>query len=56
MSTTPEPIDDSYPESWKPRYVKEREAANRPPDIERELLGMDPLERVALLRRIGVIR
>jgi hypothetical protein len=25
MTEQPEPVDDSYPSSWKPAYVKERE-------------------------------
>jgi hypothetical protein len=51
-----EPVDDSYPESWKPGYIRERDEAMNPHEMELALAAMDPRERAAMLQRIQAMR
>jgi hypothetical protein len=51
-----EPVDDSYPTSWRPSYIVERDDALEPLAIERALAAMDPRERAAMLQRIQAMR
>ena len=52
MTTDPAPVDNSaYPDAWKPAYIRERDAAAEPLELELAL-AMDPAERSAMLARI----
>ena len=57
---TTEPIDDRYPEAWRPRGAPpfdtppEPKTELQPLEMELHLAAMDPAERAAMLRRIGV--
>ena len=46
MSTTSEPIDDSYPEAWKPQYVKEREQQRTEFELHVSALSDEELQRI----------
>ena len=54
-TSTPDGPTD-YPDNWKPRHVRERDAAAKQQltEMELHLAAMDPTERAAMLRRIGV--
>jgi hypothetical protein len=57
MTTEPvEPVDDSYPDAWKPRERRERDDALEPLAMEAALAAMDPRERAAMLQRIQAMK
>jgi hypothetical protein len=47
---TTEPIDDSYPESWKPSYVRDRDAV--PSATETWLASLSDDEFTALTKKV----
>jgi hypothetical protein len=55
MTTQPDD-DSSYPSSWRPSYIRERDEAAQPLEIEIALAAMDPADRAAMLRRIEAMR
>ena len=59
MSTTPEPDDDSsYPSSWTPRHIVERDEAAgiEPLAVETWLASLPPRELTLMLQRIEAMR
>jgi hypothetical protein len=53
MTTEPEPIDDSYPDSWKTADILRREeASNTTADREAWLATLSPSELALTLRRV----
>jgi hypothetical protein len=58
MSTTSEPAvdDDSYPASWTPRHIVERDDALEPLAIEKHLAALSPRELTLMLQRVRVMR
>jgi hypothetical protein len=51
MTEQPEPVDDSYPSSWKPQYIRERDAKLDPTEMELAIGAMTPAELQLLLQR-----
>ena len=49
--TSTEPVDDSYPASWRPREAVERENALDPLEAELWLGSLSPAELQAVLAR-----
>ena len=48
MTTTPEPIDDRYPESWGPKNAPPFESDFEAPAVEAWLASLSPEEFVLL--------
>lgn len=48
---TTEPVDDRYPESWKPDYIKERDARVDMTAMEMHAAAMSDEEWAAFTRR-----
>ena len=44
--STPEPVDDSYPDSWKPIWIKEREAQRTEFETRVANLSDEALKRI----------
>ena len=54
MPTTPDPVDDSYPEQWKPQHIKDRDKKIDPTEAELWLGSLSPAElQAALIRARG---
>jgi hypothetical protein len=56
MTTEPEPVDDSYPSSWRPSYIRERDEALEPLAVETWLASLPPRELQLLLAKIETMR
>ena len=46
-----QPVDDSYPDSWKPDYIRERDREIEPTAAETWLGSLSPAELQAALAR-----
>jgi hypothetical protein len=52
MTAEPQqPFDDNYPQSWKPRHIKERDAAVEMPAVEAWMSSLTDREFDDLVRR-----
>jgi hypothetical protein len=51
MTTTPEPVDDSYPDAWKPRERVQRDDELEPLAVEAFIASLSPAELQSLLTR-----
>jgi hypothetical protein len=46
MTMTEQPDDDSYPSSWKPQHVRERDAQRAEFELHVSALSDEELERI----------